>query len=296
MADYFRPENLNDALAILARQRCRILAGGTDIYPALGNTMARPGNDPGQPAAAALPMLDISAIAVLHGFRHSHDTLEIGAMTRWSEASAADLPAWFDGVRLAAREIGGRQIQNRATLTGNLCNASPAADGVPALLALDARVRLQSAGGQRELSLDRFILGNRRTACRTDELVSTIVIPKPAGHSCSAFVKLGARRYLVISIAMVALTLQLDEHNRISQAGVAVGACSEVAQRLPELEQRLTGMPLPRAVAAIRQDDFKRLSPLDDIRASAAYRRHSARVLVERALQQLAQTAGAQAA
>lgn len=294
MTDYFRPENLNDALTILTHRRCRILAGGTDFYPALINTTAWGGNGLHHPASPST--LDISAIAGLRGIRHEHEHIEIGAMTTWSDAISADLPAWFDGVRLAAREIGGRQIQNRATLAGNLCNASPAADGVPALLALDARIRLQSAEQQRELALDEFILGNRHTACHAGELVTAIIIPKPAGYACSTFVKLGARRYLVISIAMVALTLHSDANAIINRAAIAVGACSEVAQRLPELEQRLIGTPLQRAVTRIRQDDFKRLSPLDDIRASASYRLQSVRVLIERGLLQLADTAGEHAA
>jgi N-methylhydantoinase B len=286
MADYFRPDNLNDALALLAQQSCRILAGGTDVYPAEISAAAWGAAGPAHPQHPAT--LDISRLADLRGIQQYHDRIEIGALTTWSEALTAGLPDWFEGVRLAAREVGGRQIQNRGTLAGNLCNASPAADGIPPLLALDARVRLQSSQQQRELPLGQFILGNRHTARNADELVSAIVIPRPAEHTRAIFLKLGARRYLVISIAMVALTLSIDDHAHISHAAVAAGACSAVARRLPELERRLIGVALQQAAQQVHAEDFKPLAPIADIRASAEYRLHSAGVLVRRGLQQLA--------
>jgi CO/xanthine dehydrogenase FAD-binding subunit len=123
------------------------------------------------------------------------------------------------------------QIQNSGTVAGNLCNASPAADGVPPLLALDASVELASVAGTRRLKLDDFILGPRRTARRADELLAAILIPKPRAAAHSHFLKLGARRYLVISIAMVAAAIE-SERGKITTARVAVGACGPVAQRL----------------------------------------------------------------
>src|SRR3546814_5531922 len=104
----------------------------------------------------------------------------------------------------------------------NLCNASPAADGVPPLLALEAEVELASRDGLRRLALDAFILGNRKTARRPDELVTAIIVPKPSGRARSRFLKLGARKYLVISIVMVATLLDLDDDGRVAKARVAV--------------------------------------------------------------------------
>ena len=308
MSAYHRPENLDDALASLGERPHRILAGGTDVYPA--DAAAIGWGQPGIDHPDTLPILDVSALDALSGIRRFPDRVEIGALVTWTEAIESDLPAWFDGVRLAAREVGGRQIQNRGTLAGNLCNASPAADGVPALLVLDARVRLQSRGGSRELPLVRnravprpsaalagerprqrsplegFITGNRRTRLRPDELMTAIVIPSPAADACSTFLKLGARRYLVISIAMVAACLELKE-GRIRDARVAVGACSEVAQRLKGLEARLQDVPAVEAPDMVQDEDFASLSPIDDMRASASYRRHGARILVRRALDAL---------
>ena len=284
MTPYARPSDLHEALGILGRRPHRILAGGTDVYPADAAAVGwgRPGLD--HPDSA--PVLDITAIDALAGIRRFPDRVELGALVTWTEAIESDLPAWFDCVRRAAREVGGRQIQNRGTVAGNLCNASPAADGVPALLVLDAQVRLQSRSRTREVPLHAFITGNRRTCLKPGELMTAVVIPCPAPAAHSTFLKLGARRYLVISIAMVAACLETED-GRIRDARLAVGACSEVALRLVELEAHLEGVPVAEAPAMVRDDDFTSLAPIDDVRASAPYRRHGARVLVRRALDTL---------
>jgi len=284
MTAYARPQSLRDALGLLNDRPHRILAGGTDVYPADAAAVGwgRPGLDhPDSP-----PVLDITGIHTLARLRRFPDRVELGALVTWTEAIEVGLPAWFDCVRLAGREVGGRQIQNRGTVAGNLCNASPAADGVPALLVLNARVRLQRRGGSREVALHEFITGNRRTSLRPGELMTAIVIPAPSTAARSTFLKLGARRYLVISIAMVAACLEL-EHGRVRDARLSVGACSEVAQRLTGLESRLEGVPGTQAPDMVRDEDLASLSPFDDVRASAPYRRHGARVLVRRALDAL---------
>ena len=188
---YLRPTVLAEALGVLAARRPAILAGGTDFYPAC---VGRPLPD---------EVLDLGAIAELRGIREDADGWRIGALVTWSEILERPLPRGFDCLKQAAREVGGVQIQNCGTVAGNLCNASPAADGVPALLALDASVELASARGRRELSLGDFVLGSRRTACAPDELVTAVLVPKLAADAQSVFLKLGTRRYLVISIAMV---------------------------------------------------------------------------------------------
>ena len=284
MNSYLRPANLEDTLGVLSARPHRILAGGTDVYPA--DAAAVGWGLPGVDHPDGTPILDITAVDELSGIRRFPDRVEIGALVTWTEAIESDLPAWFDCVRLAAREIGGRQIQNRGTVAGNLCNASPAADGVPALLVLNARVRLQRYGGAREIPLGDFITGNRRTCLLANELMTAIVIPSPAADARSTFLKLGARRYLVISIAMVAACLELKD-GRIHDARLSVGACSEVAQRLKTLEARIEGVSAREAPNMVREEDFASLAPLDDVRASAPYRRHGARVLVRRALDAL---------
>ena len=271
MADYLRPHRLDEALQALARP-LSVLAGGTDFYPArVGRSIDE-------------DILDITAIAELRGISVTDSGWRLGATTTWSELVEADLPPLFDGLKQAAREVGGRQIQNAGTLAGNLCNASPAADGVPGLLALDAEVELAGRAGNRRVAVSDFITGNRRTTLAPGELVVAIHVPRPADPARGAFVKLGARRYLVISIAMAAATLEI-EGGKVSRARVAVGACSVVARRLPLLEAALAGAPAgPRLGELVLPGHLSGLSPIDDVRGSAGYRHEAALVLLRRLL------------
>ena len=272
---YLRPAGLDEALAALANTKLTVLAGGTDYYPA---RVGKPIND---------DILDISAIASLRGIRDGGNHWRIGAATSWSDIIAAGLPPLFDGIKLAAREIGGVQIQNAGTVAGNLCNASPAADGVPPLLALDARVEIADTASSTSVALADFILGNRRTLLRPDQLLTAILIPKPAHAARSHFVKLGARKFLVVSIVIVAATLEV-EAGRVSAARVAVGAASAVAQRLPLLEAALIGQICDASLGEhARPDHLSPLAPIDDVRASREYRLDAGLTLVRRVLSQL---------
>jgi CO/xanthine dehydrogenase FAD-binding subunit len=279
MGAYHRPNDLDTALRLRAETGAIPLAGATDLFPADAARTAW-----GEPRLDQDDLLDLAGLEDLARIEDRGDRIEIGALVTWAAAAASALPPWFEAVRAAAREVGGAQIQNRGTIAGNVCNASPAADGVPPLLALDARVRLASARQTRELALADFIRGNRLTALEPHELLTHIVVPKPPATARSVFLKLGARRYLVISIAMVAATTTLDARGRIADARIAVGACSPVARRLAALEARIQGLSPAEAAAGVTAADFEALAPIDDVRASADYRRQAALVLVRRAL------------
>jgi CO/xanthine dehydrogenase FAD-binding subunit len=188
-------------------------------------------------------------------------------------------------LKAAAHEIGSVQIQNRGTVAGNLCNASPAADGVPPLLVLNAEVELASAGGRRQMPLSEFITGNRKTQKKPDEILAAVLIPRQLEDAASVFVKLGARKYLVISISMVAAVVSIDIAGRISHARIAVGSCSTRAQRLQDLEKALVGMEAYQVAAAVQHEHLRVLTPIDDVRATAEYRRDASLTLVKRALQ-----------
>jgi CO/xanthine dehydrogenase FAD-binding subunit len=275
MAEYLRPHHLEEALRALVRP-VTVLAGGTDFYPArVGRTIEE-------------DVLDITAIEALRGVSEDDAGWRIGATTRWSELIEASLPPLFDGLKQAAREIGGRQIQNTGTIAGNLCNASPAADGAPCLLALDAELEIAGPAGARRLSVGDFLLGVRRTALAPGELVVALHVKRPAHHARSAFVKLGARRYLVISIAMAAAVIEVRDGHIVS-ARIAVGACSPVARRLPGLEAALTGAPLDGRLGEwLEPGHLAPLTPIDDMRGSAAYRGDVAATLLRRLLDGLA--------
>ena len=272
MVRYAKPRSVDEALGLLADGEWRILAGGTDFYPALGASPLK--HD----------VLDINGLDELDHMTETHDEFVFGARTSWTRMLRHALPPAFDALKLAAREVGSVQIQNRATMAGNLCNASPAADGVPPLLALNAGIELRSARGNRALPLADFILGNRKTARLPDEMLTAIHVPKSATRGRSGFVKLGARRYLVISIAMAAANVEVED-GRISAASIALGSCSPVALRLRELEAALLGRRADAGLVELFEDrHFAGLSPIDDVRGSAAYRLEAAKEIVGRAL------------
>src|SRR4051812_33058844 len=204
-----RPASIAQAARLLAAGPWAVLAGGTDLYPA----------HVGKPVAS--PLLDITAITELRGIRRDGDGWTIGATTTWSDVVRAELPAAFDALKAAAREVGGAQIQNSGTVAGNLCNASPAADGVPPLLALGAEVELASTLGTRRLPLSQFIFGNRKTARAAHELLTAVLVPAWPEAAHSSFIKLGTRKYLVISIVMGSAAVAFDEGGRIARCGIA---------------------------------------------------------------------------
>jgi CO/xanthine dehydrogenase FAD-binding subunit len=276
-ASYIKPRTLDEAMALLAAGEAQILSGGTDFYPALGDRVVRG------------PVVDVSGLGELGGVSTDADYFRIGGLTTWSEIIRTPLPRCFDALKSAAREVGGVQIQNRGTVAGNLCNASPAADGVPPLLALDAEVELVSNVGVRTLKLADFIVGNRKTQRKADELLAAVLVPRALENAASTFVKLGARRYLVISISMVAVVVLLSDR-RILEARVAVGSCSAMARRLRALESDLVGASVRDGLGeVVGPEHLAPLSPIDDVRATSEYRMDASLRLVQRALNSCAE-------
>ncbi len=288
MVGYFRPDTLDEAVALLSgRPDLCVLAGATDVYPAKTQRA-------GWGHMSHADILDISGIARLRGIEDRGTHWWIGATTTWSDIVAAALPPILDGLKAAAREIGGIQIQNRGTIAGNICTASPAGDSIPCLLALDAEVEVLwsraeaqiADGSPSQVPMASFFTGYRKTVVSGGAgLVTGIRIPKQQGHG--AFLKLGARRYLVISITMVSGVFDVAADGTVRSARIAVGACSAVAQRLPALEAELIGKR-PEA-ALIGAEHLAHLSPIDDVRASAAYRRAAALQLVRDLIAGIAQ-------
>jgi CO/xanthine dehydrogenase FAD-binding subunit len=270
---YFRPNTLHEAVHALANTGGQILAGGTDFFPSLADRPVT-GN-----------VIDISALRELSGVVFEPNYIRIGGLTTWTEIVRTPMPRCFNALKSAACEIGGIQIQNRGTVAGNLCNASPAADSVPPLLALDAEVELVSAVGSRRMPLAEFIIGNRKTAKQPGEILSQVFVPRAVESAASAFLKLGSRRYLVISIVMVAAVIDRDSTGCVRDARVSVGSCSAVARRLTELEFALIGAIVRPGLGTLATaHHLKNLSPIGDVRATAEYRRDAALRLVQRAL------------
>jgi CO/xanthine dehydrogenase FAD-binding subunit len=278
MGTYVRPTSLVHALECRAAG-AEILAGGTDFWP------VRVGKPTYSSPNATI--LDLSALHDLRAIDTADTTLRIGALATWTSLAEADLPPAFHALQMAAREVGGRQIQNRGTIGGNLCNASPAADGVPPLLILDASVELSSVGGTRTAPLSEFLTAPRRTMLRADEVLTAILVPMPNADARSHFIKLGARKYQLISIVMGAALLSIEEE-RVAKAAIAIGSCSPVACRLTALERDLIGARVGELASVVTSQHVSALTPIDDIRADAAYRHDAAQVVVRRLLSTLA--------
>ena len=270
---YYRPENINDAITTLSKEELTIAAGCTDLFPTT------------QEDSLGSNILDISAIKSLKSITIEKEFRRIGSGVTWTDLENEELPNCYDMLKECSLQVGSRQIQNLGTIGGNLCNASPAADGVPCLLSLDASVELISTNGKRILKLDDFIKGSRNTELKKNEILSAILIPEKAERGHSSFVKLGARKYLVISIAMVACKINLDD-DIISDIAISIGSCSAVARRLGELENTLIGKNVNSDLTQdIYNFDYKNhISPINDIRGTDAYRLEVAKVLVKNSI------------
>lgn len=266
---YVVARTIDEALAAVAGG-AQVIAGGTDWFPARGDHVGD------------VSLVDVMGLPGWGDITATDAGWTIGAGVTWADIIRTELPPCFDALKAAAREVGSVQIQNAGTVVGNLCNASPAADGVPPLLALDAEVGVVSGKGSRRMPLADFITGPRKTALAAGEIVSAIHIPVQTADARSVFVKAGARRYLVISIAMVAVQAVVRD-GRFEDLRIAVGSCGPVARRLTALEAKLEG----GRQTHVSPGDLVELSPIDDVRGSADYRREIVSEMVSRMLKGL---------
>ena len=278
--EYTAPQTLREAVKLLADKgdAARVLAGGTDLIVQMRGRRHQPER-----------VVDIKNIAEANelGFT-PRKGLRIGAavpchLIYHNEDVAERFTALVDSSMI----VGGIQIQGRATLGGNLCNASPAADGVPALLTLGAEVEICAQRGSRVVPLAAFIRGPRQVDLAPDEMVSALLIPALSADARGGFVKLGSRRHMVISIAMVAVLAEVAG-GRLGDLRIAVGSCAPVATRLPALEARLAGLSRAEVQAADLADPaaLAPLSPITDVRGTAEYRHAVVAELCRRAVLQ----------
>lgn len=228
-------------------------------------------------------VIDLLGIAELRGIREVDGGLEIGATTPFSEIrKSSAVRAAFPVLALAAGQIGGWQIQNRATLGGNLANASPAGDSLPVLLALEATVVLASSAGLREVPYTDFHTGYRKTALQPGELVARIRLPHLPPGSVQAFRKVGTREAQSISKVVVALAGRV-ERGRIAEIRLAAGSVAAIPVRLRGAEQAVRGMaPGAEAAAAAGRSAAQEVTPIDDVRSTAEYRRFALERVVSR--------------
>jgi carbon-monoxide dehydrogenase medium subunit len=277
--DYHAPTKLDEATALLRTwkgQAC-VVAGGTNVIPDM-----RAGK------IAPQLLLDISRIEELGGIEERGERIWIGALTSVSqvmESSLVEKDGWI--LHQTCRRLGNPLVRNRATIGGNLANASPAADTAVPLLALDAMVEIRGHEGRgRHIPLATFFVGPNRTVLEDDEIIKGVLFPKIKSPERTAYDKLGLRNAMAISVASVAVWLMFSE-KIFSSVRIALGAVAPTPIRAVEAEQFLGGKEVTPAVLdeAIARVD-QAINPISDIRGSVAYRRYVSGVLVRRAIEQ----------
>ena len=255
------------------------MAGGTDLLVRLRHAAI----------ADHRPVLSIGSMAEVHGIREEGETLAIGAATTFSTIIKDPLiRAQAPLLALAAGQVGGPALRNMATIGGNICTASPAGDSLPPLYVHAAEVELLSRQGRRRLPIEAFIFGPGRTALGAGEIVTRILLPRGAHLPLQSFEKVGRRRAMAIAVTSFAGRIRLAEDGTVAAARFAWGSVAPTVVRFPDLEQELVGAPLERATirqaAAIVRSS---VAPIDDLRATAQYRRTVAGNLLVRFLEGL---------
>ncbi|MDI1464598.1 FAD binding domain-containing protein [Catellatospora sp. KI3] len=275
MMDFLTPVTWADALAVKAdRPEAVPVAGGTDVMVELNFHRRRP---------AAL--LDLTRVPELAAWGRDGDVLRVGAGVSYTRL-IEELGGLLPGLAAASRTVGSPQIRNRGTLGGNLGSASPAGDGHPPLLAAGAVVELASVRGTREVPVADFFTGPKRSVLAPDELIAAVLVAPADGPE--QFAKIGTRNAMVIAVSSFALAL----HPGRRSVGTGIGSAAPTPRRAPEAEE-FAAAHLPWDGPGPLDPDLARrfgelvsaaAAPIDDVRGTAAYRRHSLSVLARRTL------------
>jgi carbon-monoxide dehydrogenase medium subunit len=281
--DLVIPADLDEALAVLAedsaaangRSATMPLAGGTNMIVDLRARRITPGR-----------LVSLAKLGSLRGIRVDDGRVVMGGGTTISDIlHDSGLAEHASCLVDQARIFGGQMVRNTATVAGNICSGSPAADAVPALMALDAAVELTSkegAQGARVVPLSAFFLGYKEDVRRSDELVTEVSWDLPPANSMSLFYKLARRQGDAITVVGIAVAMTV-EAGRCSAVRIALGAVAPVVKRATAAEAMLAGNALtPELIDAAAEQAAEEADPIDDLRASAEYRRHGVKVLTRR--------------
>jgi carbon-monoxide dehydrogenase medium subunit len=276
--DYFAPQSLGDATALLRRYgtKARLLAGGTDLFIRLERRVVEP-----------VVVVDLKKVRALQGIKASAKGLTIGAATLMDVIVSSPLvQRRYEIIADAAVTVGSIQTRNRATLGGNLCNASPAADTAPALIVLAARARIAGSRREREVPLEDFFLAPGKTCLQSNELLKEIFIPSPAGKFGASFQRC-TRTAMDIALVNCGVFLSLSpKRETIGDIRIALGAVAPTPVRARSAEDALRGkIPDKDTVEEAAALAAASASPIDDVRSSASYRRAMVRVLTHRAIE-----------
>lgn len=259
---YLRVSSIKQLLQNIDEPEAQILCGGTDLLVKMRSKLIQPRF-----------LLDISEVEELRGIREGNGEIEIGAAVTESEIIASKVAERLPLLVTALLQLGSVQIRNRGTLGGNLVNASPAADSAIPLLLYDAEVMLRSAGNERRVSVEDFLRGPGKTALAPGEFLRSIAIPIPSEKFSQFLHKVGRRKALTIAIASLGALLRMED-GTVKAIRLAAGSVAPTPIRLHRVEEFLIGSKLTDSViASARELASSAVSPIDDIRASADYRR-----------------------
>ena len=277
--EYFDPQDLREATSFLAKEgeSARPLAGGTDLIPRIRDRLDTPRY-----------VVNIKGLSELNGMGEEGDGWRISALTtiRMLETSAA-IHRRYPMLAQAAAVLGSVQVRNIATLGGNLCHAVPSADMAPPLLCLDAKVSLIGPNGKRSLPLQDFFLGPRSTAIQPGELLSEISLPILPSRWGGLYLKLGHRKAMDLALVGIAALVALDPTGRCLDCRIALGAVAPAPVRARRAEEVLRGEKVTEAVLdKAAETAMGECQPIDDIRATATYRRQMVQVLTRKGLSQ----------
>ena len=279
--NYLAPTRLDEALSLLTPQAVP-LAGGTDLFLRMERRQTQPDT-----------VVDLKRIPGMDGVEAVDGGIRIGALALMETLAASPLISDpYDALAQSARVVGSIQTRNRATVGGNLANASPAADTATPLMALGATVEAADAGGTREIPLDELFLGPGRTALREGELLTAVRVPALPARAGSGFQRC-VRMAMDIAVVNCAAFVQLDEDGVVAEARIALGAVGPTPLRAPAAENRLEGRRFDPAAAEEAADcAAEDARAIDDVRASADYRKEMVRVLTRRAVENAFRRAG----
>lgn len=275
--DYQKVYSLQEALdaASASKGASAFLAGGTDLLVQIKEGRKQPRR-----------VIDVKGVHEMAGLTLSGDELSIGALTciRTLETSLS-ISEKVPLLAQAAAKLGSVQVRHRATIGGNLCNASPSADTASALLALDAQVEIYGKTGTRVIDLDKFFLGPGATVLGDGEILTRLKIPLTRKRRGSVYYKLSTRKAMDLAFVGVAVLLELDGGDRISKARIALAAVDPTPIRVPSVEKQLEGRMLSFDAARESAELAARsCKPISDHRASAEYRREMVRELCQQGL------------
>ena len=276
MLDYTAPSTVEEAIRILAEApgTAKVLSGGTDLLVQLRSGRTKPDL-----------IVDIKKIPGMSGIRERDGAFVIGAATPGAVIGECEaLKRVWPGVVEAANLIGSTQVQGRASLAGNLCNASPAADSVPALIAARATCVVVGANGRREVPVESIPTGPGRTSLRPDEFIVEFHLPKRPPRSADAYLRFIPRTEMDIAVVGAGVSVTLDPGGACTDARVVLGAVAPTAILVPEAAAALIGHTLDETVlAALDQAARRACKPIDDKRGTIEYRTKVAGVMARRA-------------